>query len=77
MFTLTVLSLFLYLQPLAFGRHLLRNYKSYSSANWHKHSPISEDVHETFCLPPGKTTLPPEATKPQKCGVLVHISEAA
>ena len=54
---------FLFLQPyfyswIAFGRHLLRNYKSYNSATWHKHSPISEDAHATFCSPLYKT-MPP------------------
>ena len=48
---------------ISFGRHLLRNYKSYNSATWHKHSPISGNAHITFCTPLYKTGLPVAADK--------------
>ena len=55
--------------------HLLRNYKSHSSATWHQHSPISEDSNAILKSPPYKAALSPEAAKGFRSSI--HISKTA
>ena len=59
------------------ARHLLRNYKSYSSAIWHQHSPISDDVHTSLFVTPRylRPCLPPEAAKGFRSSI--HFTKTA